>query len=264
VPTLYTWLLDYPELDRFDLTSLRMMGYAGSPIPEQVLRKCMAKFGNILAQGYGLTEAAPIVSALMPEDHALEGPKAKLLTSVGKEMLVVEVRIADGHGNPVKCGEIGEVLARGPNIMMGYWKNPQMTTEKLRNGWLHTGDLGVQDADGYLYLVDRKADMIITGGENVYPTETENVIYQHPSVYECAVAAVPDERWGEKVQAAVVLKPGSTATQEEIIDFCRERIAHYKCPKAVVFWKSLPKSPIGKILRKDVRKAFLTEREGQK
>jgi acyl-CoA synthetase (AMP-forming)/AMP-acid ligase II len=262
VPTLYTWLLDFPSLDRFDLSSLRLMTYSGSPMPSEVLRRCITKFGNIFAQGYGMTEAAPSVTFLFPEDHCLEGEKSKLLASVGKEGLGVEVRVVDAEGKSVGRDEVGEVTVRGANIMLGYWRNKELTEEKLRGGWLHTGDLGALDKDGYLYLRDRKADMIITGGENVYPTETEDVIYQHPAVYECAVVAVPDERWGERVQAAVVLKPGAAATQSEIIDFCKQHLAHYKCPKNVVFWESIPKSPVGKILRKDVRKGLIASMEG--
>lgn len=258
VPTLYTWLLDFPTIDMFDLSSLRLMNYSGSPMPLEVLRRCMLKFGNIFAQGYGMTEAAPSVTFLLPEDHALEGEKAKLLASVGKEGRGVEIRIVDFDGKILGPRQVGEVTVRGANIMVGYWRNEEMTKEKLRDGWLYTGDLGSLD-DGYLYLSDRKADMIITGGENVYPTETENILYQHPAVFECAVVAVPDEHWGEKVHAAVVLKPGKTATEEELINFCRERLAHYKCPKSLNYWEALPKSPVGKILRKDVRKALAVD-----
>jgi O-succinylbenzoate-CoA ligase len=261
VPTLYTWMLDHPLLNSFDHSSLRLMSYSGSPMPSEVLRRCINKFGNIFAQGYGMTEAAPSVTFLYSEEHCLDGEKTNLLSSVGREGLGVEVRIADPEGKLLECGEVGEVIVRGANIMQGYWRNEEMTKEKLRDGWLHTGDLGTLDEEGYLYLRDRKADMIITGGENVYPTETENVIYQHPAVYECAVVAVPDERWGERVQAAVVLKSGGTASESEIIGFCRSHLAHYKCPKEVVFWEDLPKSPVGKILRKDVRKKFVESRD---
>ncbi|MBI5444345.1 MAG: long-chain-fatty-acid--CoA ligase [Deltaproteobacteria bacterium] len=261
VPTLYNWLLDHPSLEQFDLSSLRLMTYAGSPIPEEVLRRLIAKFGNILAQGYGLTEAAPAVSALVAQDHVLDGPRARLLRSVGQEMSVVEVRVVDEAGNPVRAGEVGEVAVRGPNIMLGYWKNPEMTAQKLRDGWLYTGDVGVLDEEGYLFLVDRKADMIVTGGENVYPTETENVLYRHPAVQECAVASAPDEKWGERVQAVVVLKQGWQATERELIDFCKESLAGYKCPKRVEFWECLPKSPVGKILRKDVKAKFWEGRD---
>jgi long-chain acyl-CoA synthetase len=260
VPTLYNWLLDCPQIERFDLSSLRLVTYAGSPMPEEVLRRCIGKFGNILAQAYGLTEAAP-VSFLMPGEHVPNGPRSRLLSSAGREGLTVEIRIVDDNGSPVSNGEVGEVTVRGANVMLGYWKNEQLTREKLRDGWLHTGDVGRLDAEGYLYLVDRKADMIITGGENVYPKETEDVLYQHPAVRECALVSAPDARWGERVQAVVVLRNDASATEEELISFCKSRLAGYKCPKKVVFQNTLPKSAVGKILRREIKKEFWKEKE---
>ncbi|MBI5601956.1 MAG: long-chain-fatty-acid--CoA ligase [Deltaproteobacteria bacterium] len=256
VPTLLNWLIDDPRIDEFDLSSLRLIGYAGSPIAIEVLKKGIARFGSIFTQGYGLTEAAPIVSVLFKEDHWVDGPGVKLLSSVGKVGLPVEARIVDEEDRPLQPGEPGEVVVRGKNVMMGYWKNPEMTDSALRGGWLHTGDVGTIDGDGYIYLLDRKADMIITGGENVYPKETEDALYEHPAVRECAVVAAPDERWGEKVQAVVVLKTGLTATEAELIHHCKTRLAGYKCPKNIVFWDELPKTPVGKILRREVRKHF--------
>jgi len=150
-------------------------------------------------------------------------------------------------------------VVRGANVLMGYWKNPELTAEKLRDGWLHTGDIGFVDEEGYIYLVDRKADMIITGGENVYPKETENVLYGHPAVQECAVTSAPDKNWGERVQAVVVLKPGATASEKELIEFCKSKLAGYKCPKKIEFWEQLPKTTVGKILRKDVKAKFWEE-----
>lgn len=261
VPTLYGWLLDAPEAKQFDISSLRVMSYAGSPMPEQVLRRCIAKFGNVFVQGYGLTEAAPVVAALTAEDHAVEGPRAKLLRSAGKEALIVEVRVVDAEGHPVEPGARGEVVVRGPNIMMGYWKRPELTASTLRDGWLHTGDIGMVDEDGYLYLVDRKADMIVTGGENVYPTEPENVLYNHPRVQECVVVSAPDGKWGERVQAVVVLTPGPPVPEADLIEFCRQRLAGYKCPKQIEFWEALPKSAVGKLLRRDVKAKFWEGRE---
>jgi long-chain acyl-CoA synthetase len=259
VPTIYGWLATSLDLDPCDLSSLRLMTYAGSPMPEAVLRKCIAKFGSILAQGYGLTEAAPAVSELMPQDHVLIGPRAKLLRSVGRSLPGVEVRVVDESGAPLKPGQTGEVAVRGANVLMGYWKNPELTAEKLRDGWFHTGDIGFLDEEGFIYLVDRKADMIITGGENVYPKETEGVLYGHPAVQECAVTSAPDDNWGERVQAVVVLKPGAIATEKELIDFCRSKLAGYKCPKKIEFWEQLPKTTVGKILRKDVKAKFWNE-----
>jgi long-chain acyl-CoA synthetase len=256
VPTILTWLIDDPRLGQFDLSSLRLINYAGSPIPLEVLKKCIQKFGYIFMNGYGLTEAAPFVTTLSKEDHFLEGPRSKLLASCGKAGLPLEVRVVDEADTPLKPGEVGEIAIRGKNVMMGYWKNPELTAQALRGGWLHTGDVGTMDEDGYVYLLDRKADMIITGGENVYPKETEDSLYEHPAVKECAVVSAPDDRWGERVQAVVVLKEGQQVSPEELINHCKGRLAGYKCPKGVEFWKELPKTPIGKILRKDVKKHF--------
>jgi long-chain acyl-CoA synthetase len=263
VPTLLNWLMNDPRLDQFDLSSLRTITYAGSPMSVDVLTRYIHKFGNVFSQGYGLTEAAPLVTILLKEDHFLEGPKTKLLSSVGKVGLPVEARIVDEDDRPLKTGEIGEIAIRGKNVMLGYWKNPELTAKALRGGWLHTGDVGMMDEDGYLYLMDRKADMIITGGENVYPKETEDALYEHPAVMECAVVSAPDERWGERVQAVVVLKKGKTATADELIGYCRSKLAGYKCPKSLEFWDELPKTAVGKILRRDVKKHFWGASEKQ-
>lgn len=258
VPTIYAWMLNLPQVEEFDLSSLRLMSYAGSPIAPDVLKRLIEKFGNIFAQGYGLTEAAPIVAFLMPEDHYLEGPErlTRRLASAGKEGLVVEATVVDENDEVVKPGEVGEIVARGKNIMMGYWKNPELTAKALRGGWLHTGDMGTLDEDGFIYLVDRKADMIVTGGENVYPKEVEDVLYEHPAVQECAVVAAPDERWGERVQAVVTFKEGQSAEPQELVDFCKSKLAGYKCPKEVEVWDTLPKTAVGKIVRKDVKAHF--------
>jgi acyl-CoA synthetase (AMP-forming)/AMP-acid ligase II len=256
VPTLLGWMLSLSNLDDFDLSSLRLISYAGSPMAPEVLKAAIRKFGNIFVQGYGMTEAAPAVSFLREEDHVLEGPRARILTSAGKAAPGVEVRVVDDDGEPVAPGEIGEISVRGDNVMLGYWKNPELSAEALRGGWLHTGDMGTLDGEGYIFLKDRKADMIVTGGENVYPKETEDVLYEHPAIQECAVASAPDARWGEKVQAAVALKAGHSVDENELIEHCKRRLAGYKCPKAVEIWDELPKTPIGKILRKDVKRRF--------
>ncbi len=262
VPTIYGWILSVPNVDEFDLSSLRLMTYAGSPFPPDVLRQCIEKFGSIFAQGYGLTEAAPLVSFLMAEDHVLDGPErlTRRLTSAGKEGPVVEARVFDEDDKPVKVGEIGEICARGKNIMMGYWKNPDLTAKTLRNGWLHTGDMGTVDEDGFIYLMDRKADMIVTGGENVYPKEVEDVLYEHPAVQECAVVSAPDPKWGERVQAVVAFKEGQSAEPDELIAFCKERLAGYKCPKGVEVWDAIPKTVVGKVVRKEVKEHFWADR----
>lgn len=256
VPTLYNLLVGHADTEHFDLSSLRSMTYAGSPMPIEVLKSCIEKFGNIFGQGYGMTEAAPTLTYLAAQDHVLEGPRSRLLASAGKAAPGIKIRIVDEDGDSLSSGDVGEVVASGENIMLGYWKNQKLTNERLRDGWLQTGDMGYLDEEGYLFLVDRKADMIITGGENVYPTETENVLYQHPAVFECAVTSVPDEKWVEKVQAVVVLKPDAKASGDELIQFCKQRLAGYKCPKNVFFRDQLPKSAIGKILRNEIKKSF--------
>jgi long-chain acyl-CoA synthetase len=263
VPTLLAWILELSNLDEFDLSRLRAITYAGSPMAPEVLKRCISKFGSIFGQGYGLTEAAPLATALFPEDHAFEGPKACLLKSVGKEGATAEVRVLDENDIPVKPGQVGEIAVRGKNVMMGYWKNPELTAEILRGGWLHTGDLGTVDDEGYIYLVDRKADMIITGGENVYPKEVEDILYEHPAVLECAVVSAPDEKWGERVQAVVSIKEDQSITEDELIQYCKGRLAGYKCPKKVEFWDKLPKTPIGKIIRKEVKNYFWKEQGGK-
>ncbi len=255
VPTLYGWMLQMVDVDAYDLSSLRLITYAGSPFPPELLKQCIAKFGPIFEQAYAMTECIG-GTFLLKEDHVLEGDRSRLLSSAGKPCVIVDVRVREESGSDLPAGEIGEIVIRGKCIMMGYWKNPELTARTLKNGWYHTGDMGYLDDDGYLFLVDRKADMIVTGGENVYPKEVEDVLYQHPAVAMAAVVSAPDEKWGERVQAAVVLKPGQDISPDELITFCKERLAGYKCPKAVVFWEQLPTTPVGKILRKDVKKTF--------
>ena len=262
VPTIYGWMVDYPGVTKYDLSSLRILSYAGSPFPTEVLKKCIKTFGNIFAQGYGATESsgAPI-TWLHWEDHHIEGPRSRHLSSAGKPSFCSQVRIVDGHHNTVNPGETGEICAKGKHIMLGYWKNPTLTCEALCNGWYHTGDMGYMDEEGFVYLTDRKADMIITGGENVYPKEVEDVIYQHPAVKECAVVSAPSGKWGEIVQAVVVLKTGGTLTEEDVIDHCRKTLAGYKCPKAVAFWNDLPKTVIGKIVKKEIKQKFWEDKD---
>lgn len=259
VPILLSWILDFPGLDNYDLSSIKYFTYAGAPMPADLMRRCIEKFGCIFEQGYGLTEAAPLVTMLMAEDQCrLEGPPelTRRLSSAGRESLVTEVKLVDEDDNEVPVGEIGEIAVRGKNVMQGYWKDPELTARALRGGWLHTGDLARADEYGFLYIVDRKHDMIITGGENVYPFEVEKVLFEHPAVLEAAVVGVKDEKWGEKVVAAVTLKQGMEASEAELIGFVRSSIAGYKTPKEIVFMESIPKTAIGKILRREVREAL--------
>ena len=256
VPILFSWVLDFPDLDKYDLSSIKLLTYAGAPMPADLMRRCIEKFGPIFQQGYGLTEAAPLATILLEKDQStLDGPPeiTRRISSAGKESMITEVRLFDDEDKEVPVGEVGEIVVRGKNIMKGYWKDPELTAKALRGGWLHTGDLATLDEYGFIYIVDRKNDMIITGGENVYPYEVEKILYEHPAVLEAAVVGVQDKTWGEAVTAVVALKAGTTATEEELIGFAKERIAGYKTPKQVIFMESIPKTAIGKILRRQVR-----------
>ena len=252
VPTLYGWLLQHTDLDAYDVSSLRSITYAGSPFPVQLLKQCIQKLGPKFEQAYAMTECVN-GSMLFKEDHVLDGDRSRLLASAGKAIMSVDMQVVDIHDRPVPPGELGEIVIRGKCVMMGYWKNPELTASALRGGWYHTGDMGYMDPEGYIFLMDRKADMIVTGGENVYPKEIEEVLYRHPAVAMAAVVSAPDERWGERVQAVVVLRPGQQASEQELIAYCKKRLAGYKCPKAVEFWPQLPTTPVGKILRKEVK-----------
>jgi len=260
VPTMINFLIGHPDFGKHDFSSLRRMTYGASPMPLELLKRTMQALPGVeFFQGYGQTESSPLLTALLPDDHNLAGGEsaAHRLGSCGRPIAGVEVEIVNDDGLPVKTGEVGEVVARGPNVMMGYWKRPEETAQTLRGGWLHTGDMARADEDGYLYLVDRKKDMIISGGENVYSTEVENVVYQHPAVREAAVIGIPDERWGEAVAAIVAVKPGANLTGQALIEFCAARLADYKVPKRVeIRGDELPKSGTGKILKKEIREPY--------
>ncbi|MBP1730015.1 MAG: acyl-CoA synthetase (AMP-forming)/AMP-acid ligase [Deltaproteobacteria bacterium] len=258
VPTMLHALLQSPNIDRYALNSLRLIVYAGAPMPVELLKRAMERFKCGFAQLYGQTESGPMTTILKPEDHPLEGSPEQLarLASAGKPVVCYEIRIVDDEGRDVGVGEVGEIVGRSEAMMKGYWKLPKETEEKLKNGWLHTGDLGRVDSDGYIYVVERKNDMIISGGVNIYPREIEEVLYQHPAVLEASVIGIPDEYWGESAKAVIVLKQGAQASQEEIIRFCGERLAGFKKPKSVEFWQELPKSPQGKILKKSIREFY--------
>ncbi len=255
VPTMIHTLLQTPNIEKFDLSSLKLILYAGAPMPVELLKNALKIFKCGFAQLYGQTESGPFTTVLKPEDHILDGSEKKIqrLASSGKAVLNYEVRIVDENDNDVKTGEVGEIIVRSESMMKGYWNMPEETAKKLRNGWLYTGDLGKMDEEGYIYIVERKNDMIISGGVNIYPREIEEVLYKHPAVSEVSVIGIPDEHWGEVPKAVVVLKEGKVATEEELIKFCGEHLAGYKKPKSVEFWKELPKSPQGKILKKEIR-----------
>jgi acyl-CoA synthetase (AMP-forming)/AMP-acid ligase II len=251
-------LIDHPDVHKYDLRSLRRIFYGTAPMPIEKLRKAIEIFGNIFRQNYGLTEATQPIIYLSPEDHILSGPEHVVarLGSCGRPALGVEVRVVNEKDQPVKPGEVGEIIVRGDSIMKGYLRQPKATAEALRGGWLRTGDLATVDEEGYVFIVDRKSDMIISGGFNIYPKEIEEVIYRNPSVSEVAVIGVPDDVWGESVKAIVVPKEGVSLTEEGIIDFCRQHLASYKKPKSVDFVKELPKNNNGKILKRELKAQY--------
>jgi acyl-CoA synthetase (AMP-forming)/AMP-acid ligase II len=257
VPTMISFILEVPEVKKYDMGSLRTVWYASSPMPLALLKKTLEVFGDTLIQGYGLTEAGPLVTALHKEDHQIGDEASEgRLQSAGFPAIGVTVRIVDNNMNDVPVGELGEIAVKSDFIMKGYWKMDEETNKTLKNGWLLTGDIGKLDERGYIYVVDRKKDVIISGGENIYPREVEEILYQHPAVLEAAVIGVPDEVWGENVMAVIVLKEGARTTEDEIIQFCKERLASYKKPKIVKFIDNLPKNPSGKILKYELRKRY--------
>ncbi|MFI9591692.1 acyl-CoA synthetase [Nonomuraea sp. NPDC052265] len=250
-PTVWIGLLRHPDFDRRDLSSLRKGYYGASIMPVEVLKEISTRLPDVrLFNFYGQTEMAPLATILRPEEQLTR------LGSAGRPALNVETRIVDDEDRPVAPGVVGEIVHRSPHAMLGYWNDPDKTAEVFRGGWFHSGDLGVMDADGYLSVVDRKKDMIKSGGENVASREVEEVIYQHPAVAEAAVFGVPDERWIEAVTAAVVLREGAGLTAAELNAFLRERLAPFKTPKNVVFVDALPKNASGKVLKRELRDAF--------
>jgi long-chain acyl-CoA synthetase len=260
VPTMINFIIGHPDIGRHDLSSLRRITYGASPMPVELLKRAMQTLPRCeFFQGYGQSEASPLLTVLPFEDHVTEGPEriTRRLASCGRPVIGVEVEVFNEQDQPVKPGEVGEVVARGPNVMLGYWKRPEESARALRGGWLRTGDMALVDEDGYLYLVDRKKDMIITGGENVYSTEVENIVYTHPAVREAAVIGVPDETWGEAVKAIVTLQPEASLSESELIAHCAARLAGYKVPKSVeILAGELPKSGTGKILKKELRERY--------
>jgi acyl-CoA synthetase (AMP-forming)/AMP-acid ligase II len=253
VPTVLQRLVEHPDRMRYDLSSVRTIIWGGSPMPKEKLKEAIDAFGPILIQNYGQTEAPMTDLILTKEDHKDEAK----LESAGRLYTMVEAKIVDDSGKEVGTGELGELILRGDHLMTGYWNRPaELTTETLRDGWIYTRDIARKDEKGYFYLVDRKSDMIVSGGLNVYPNEVEQVLYEHPAVSEAAVIGVPDEQWGEGVKAVVVLKPGAKATAGDLIEFCKDKLASYKKPRSVDFVDSLPKSGTGKILRREVKEPY--------
>lgn len=257
VPTMVQLLIDHPRAGDYDLGSLRALAYGGSVISEAVLERAMRRLPQAdFHQAYGMTELSPCATYLGPREHRGEGGGRGLLRSAGRASLATEVRVVDAEGIEVPRGTVGEVAVRGPTVMLGYWNQPELTAAVLRAGWMHTGDGGYMDEDGYLFIVDRMKDMIVSGGENVYSAEVENAIAQHPAVASSAVIGIPSEQWGEAVHAVVVLKSGARLTVEELLAHCRGLIAGYKCPRSVEFRDALPTTGAGKIQKTELRKGF--------
>lgn len=257
VPTHLVAMLAAPDVKKYDVSSLKFIWYGGSPMPLEVLKRGLATFGNVFGQGYGQSESGPAICHLSKEDHeALGKPEEKILTSTGQPDIGVQVRIVDDKENDVAPGEMGEIIVRSKHNMIEYWKSPEDTSNTIIDGWLHTGDIGCYDENGYVYIVDRKKDMIITGGENVFPREVEEILYRHPDVHEAAIIGIPDPYWVEKVHAVVSLKKGANCTAEELVAFCKKNMAGYKSPKSVEFMDTLPKNAAGKIMKRELREKY--------
>ncbi len=245
VPTMFGALLHHPERERFDTSSLRICITGGASMPVEVLRGFEEAFGAKVMEGYGLSETSPVACSNHPDRERKAG-------SIGTPIEGVEMRVVDEDDHPVPQGEVGEIVIRGHNIMKGYWQRPDATEEAMRGGWFHSGDMARTDEDGYFYIVDRKKDLIIRGGYNVYPREVEEVLYEHPKIREAAVVGVPHDSWGEEIGAAVVLHEGEQLSPEEVSAYVKERIAAYKYPRVVWFLDDLPKGPTGKILKREI------------
>jgi long-chain acyl-CoA synthetase len=252
VPAMVTALLAVPDFAAHDLSSLRTLSYGAAPMPQSLIEALLSRLPHVgLVQSYGQTELSPVATMLLPRDHVAGSP---LLRSAGQVVPNVELRIADAEDNPLPPGEVGEVQVRGATVMAGYWNRPEETARALAGAWMHTGDAGYLDVRGYLFLVDRLKDMIVSGGENVYCAEVENALHDHPAVLECTVFGVPHERWGEAVHAIVVPRRGMRPAEAELIAHCRTRIAGYKCPKTIdVRLDPLPRSGTGKVQKAELR-----------
>jgi acyl-CoA synthetase (AMP-forming)/AMP-acid ligase II len=265
VPTMLKRVIDDPDFNKYNLSSLKVITYGAAPMPFEVIHKAIKAMPGVkFINAFGQTETASTITALGPEDHILEGTEEekkkklkRLSSSIGRPLADVEVKIVDEKGNSLPPNDVGEILARGPRIMTGYWRDEQKTSQVMTpDGWLRTGDMGWMDEEGYIYLAGRGDDMIIRGGENISPEEVEDVLHSHPKVEEAAVIAVPDPEWGQEPRAVVVLKEGEKTTPEEIMEFCRSRLSGFKRPRSVVFLDALPRNPMGKVLRKKLREEY--------
>ncbi len=263
VPALLAFTLMVPDIDKADFSSLKLIAYGASPISEQVLAASLKTFKCDFVQVYGLTETTGVVTMLSHEDHDVDGPKKHLLRSCGKPSMGIELKIVDETGKQLPAGEVGEIIIRSKQVMKGYWNMAEETAKTIRNGWFYTGDAGYTDKAGYVYIHDRVKDMIVSGGENVYPAEVENALMKHPAVGDVAVIGIPDDRWGEVPLAIVVRKPDVAVTEDDIIAFGRTQLAGFKTPKQVAWADALPRNPSGKILKKDLRAPYWEGRTRQ-
>jgi acyl-CoA synthetase (AMP-forming)/AMP-acid ligase II len=261
IPTMLNMMVNHPRVKEYNYGSLRALLSGGAPIAPELVRKIMETFQTDYIQTYGMTETSPYLTMSILKTHLLQLPweeQVRFKATTGREFVNVNLRVVDEKGSDVAADEkqVGEILVKGDTVTPGYWNLPEETSKAIQDGWLRTGDLAVMDGEGYVTIVDRKKDMILTGGENVYSTEVENVLYMHPMVLEAAVIGVPNEHWGEAVKACVVLREGTESTQEEIIRFCKEHLASYKAPKSVDFLAELPRTGSGKITKKALREPY--------
>jgi len=263
VPALLAFTLMVPDIDKADFSSLKLIAYGASPISEQVLAASLKTFKCNFVQVYGLTETTGVVTMLTHEDHDVDGPKKHLLRSCGKPSMGIELKIVNEAGKQLPAGEVGEIIIRSKQVMKGYWNMPEETAKSIRNGWFYTGDAGYTDKAGYIFIHDRVKDMIVSGGENIYPAEVENAMMKHPAVADVAVIGIPDDRWGEVPLAIVVRKPDVAVTEDDIIAFGRTQLAGFKTPKKVAWADALPRNPSGKILKKDLRAPYWVGRTRQ-
>jgi len=261
IPTMLNLMVNHADVGKFDYSSLRVLLSGGAPIAPEVVRKIVETFKCDYIQTYGMTETSPYLTLSILKEHLRKlsnEDQLRFKSKTGREFIGVELKVINDRGKEVKKDEkeVGEIIVKGDIVTKGYWKLPEETKKSIKDGWLYTGDMAVIDEEGYVTIVDRKKDMILTGGENVYSTEVENVLYMHPAILECAVVGIPDPKWGEAVKGIAVLKPGQKATEQEIIQFCKEKMTHYKAPKSIDFIKALPRTGSGKIHKKGLRDKY--------
>jgi fatty-acyl-CoA synthase len=266
IPTMLNMMINHPRVNEFDYSSMRMMLSGGAPIAPEVVRRIIETFKCDYIQTYGMTETSPYLTLSILKHHLKDlgwDKQLEFKASTGREFINVSLKVVDEQGREVARDnrQVGEIIVKGDIVTPGYWNMPEETGKAIKNGWLYTGDLAVVNAEEYVTIVDRKKDMILTGGENVYSTEVENVLYMHPDVLEAAVIGVPDPKWGEAVKACIVLKPGHQSTEAAIIGFCKEHLAHYKAPKSVDLLEALPRTGSGKIFKKGLRDPYWDQRK---